>query len=157
MSDWLTFWLTDWVTDWSDDWLTDWLAADMLPTYWLTWLAYQHTGQLTGWLAQLLTGCFTKTDWLTVAYGSTDHGCWLIDWLTWLADRYTEIHAKKRIKIIDCESRLLIANEDGQFFISDWMWPADVLRLQQPGFWTYLQYCKCCIHCFVIKLYFSES
>ena len=40
----------------------------------------------------------------------------------------------KRIKITDFESRLLIANEDGKFFISDQMRPADVLRLQQPRF-----------------------
>ena len=30
--------------------------------------------------------------------------------------------------------RLLSANEDGQFFISDQMCPKDVPRLQKPGF-----------------------
>ena len=45
-----------------------------------------------------------------------------------------------------------IADENDWFFISDQICPADVSRLQQPGFWAYLQCCKCCIDCFVIQL-----
>ena len=45
-----------------------------------------------------------------------------------------------------------IADEDDWFFISDQMCPADVSRLQQPGFWAYPQNCKCCIHCLIIQL-----
>ena len=49
----------------------------------------------------------------------------------------------------------IIVDENDWFFISDQMCPADVSRLQELGFWTYLQYCKCCIDCFVI-LFLSE-
>ena len=113
VSDWLTLRLADWITDWSCDWLTDWLA-DMLTD----WLAYQHTVQLTGSLVQLLIGCFTdklinnidwqsQTDRLSMTAGS------LTNWLDWLADILRFMLRK--------ESRLLIANEDGEFFISDQM------------------------------------
>ena len=37
-------------------------------------------------------------------------------------------------------------------FISDQICLADSSRLQQPGYWAYLQYCKCFIDCFVIQL-----
>ena len=137
---WLSYWLIGWLTNWLTGCHVNWLIDG---------LAYQHSGQLACWLAQLLTGCFTDKliDWQSLIDWSWLLAHWL---LTWLAGWYTEIHGKKRIKITYCESRLLIANEDGQFFISDEMWPADVLRLQQPGFWAYPQYCKCCIHCIVI-------
>ena len=45
-----------------------------------------------------------------------------------------------------------IADQNDWFFISDQICPADVSRRQRPGFWTYLQYCKCFIDCFVIQL-----
>ena len=45
-----------------------------------------------------------------------------------------------------------IADQNDWFFISDQICPADVSRRQQPGFWAYLQYCKCFIGCFVIQL-----
>ena len=151
LSEWLADFLTYWLSYWSDDWLTDWLTGwhvhrlidwhDLLTNILVNCLA----DWLNYWLAVLLKlfDWQSHTDRLIMIAGSLTNCQWLAGW-------YTEIHAKKRIKITDCESRLLIANEDGQFFILDRMWPADVLRLQQPGFWAYLQYCKCCIHCFVI-------
>ena len=77
--------------------------------------------------------------------------------MIWLANWYTESHAKKRhygnfntfmmwIKIT------AIADENDWLFISDQICPADVSRRQQPEFWAYLQYCKCFIDCFVIQL-----
>ena len=141
VSDWLTRWLADWITDWSCDWLTDWVA-DMLTdklaytNILFNWLAHWFNY----WLAVLLINWSidwqSQTDRLSMTAGS------LTNWLDWLADILRFMLRK--------ESRLLIANEDGEFFISDQMCPADVLRLQQPRFWAYLQYCKCCIHCFVI-------
>ena len=51
-----------------------------------------------------------------------------------------------RNKIADCWWRWL-------FFSLYQMCPADVSRLQQPGFWAnYLQHRKCCMHCYVFKL-----
>ena len=38
------------------------------------------------------------------------------------------------LELVPEETRLLIADEDDQFFFSDQMGPADVSRLQQPGF-----------------------
>ena len=147
VSGWLTFWCADWVPAWSGSWLIDWLAdmltdllTDLLTNIVVNWLA----DWLNYWLAVLLI------NWLTDSRIPIDWSWLLAHLLTDLTGWSTEIHEKKRIKITYCESRLLIANEDGQFFISDQMWPADVLRLQQPGFWAYLQYCKCCIHCIVI-------
>ena len=141
VSSWLTFLPADWVTVWSGDWLTDWLAdmltdvlTDLLTNLLINWLA----DWLNYWRAVLLKliDWQSHTNQLIMIAGS------LTNWLYWLADKLRFMLRK--------ESRLLIANEDGQFFILDRMWPADVLRLQQPGFWAYLQYCKCCTHCFVI-------
>ena len=132
---WLNYWLIMWLTEWLTGWHVNWLTC--LPTY-------CSIDGLTGSI--LLIGCFTdkliniidwqsQTDRLSMTTGS------LTNWLDWLADILRFMLWK--------ESRLLIANEDGEFFISDQMCPADVLRLQQPRFWAYLQYCKCCIHCLV--------
>ena len=38
------------------------------------------------------------------------------------------------LEFVPEEARLLIADEDDRFFFSDQMGPADVSRLQQPGF-----------------------
>ena len=46
---------------------------------------------------------------------------------------------------------LLIRMTDFSFQICE-IRPTDVSRRQQPGFWAYLQYCKCCIDCFVTQL-----
>ena len=42
------------------------------------------------------------------------------------------------LEFVPEEARLLIADEDDQFFFSDQMGPADVSRLQLPGFWNLL-------------------
>ena len=50
-----------------------------------------------------------------------------------------------RSNIADCWWRWSI-------FFPDQMGPADVSRLQQPGFWTYyLWHCKCCMYCYCIQ------
>ena len=122
------FWLIDW-------WLTCWL------TYWLLRL-------LTYWPIDCLT------DWLSVADRLLDFlASSLTNWLDWPAD-ILRFMLRKGIKILLpswCESRLLqllIKMTDFSFQIC----PADVSRHQQPGFWAYLQYCKCCIDCFVTQL-----
>ena len=104
---WLNYWLIMWLTDWLTGWHVNWLTC--LPTY-------CSIDGLTGSI--LLIGCFTdkliniidwqsQTDRLSMTTGS------LTNWLDWLADILRFMLRK--------ESRLLIANEDGEFFISDQM------------------------------------
>ena len=77
----------------------------------------------------------------------------LTNWLDWLANVLIFMLRKG----INFNAFMMwikitaIADENDWFFISDQICP-DVSRLQQPGFWTYLQCCKCCIDCFVIQL-----
>ena len=78
----------------------------------------------------------------------------LTNWLDWLANVLIFMLRKG----INFNAFMMwikitaIADENDWFFISDQICPADVSRLQQPGFWAYLQCCKCCIDCFVIQL-----
>ena len=138
---WLTFtqlqlirWLLDWLVAAS---LTDLLTSLLtsLPTNWLAdWFNYW----LTDWL----------TDWL-----------WLLGFLTnWLAD-ILRFMLRKGINynaFMMWIKITAITDQNDWFFISDQICPADVSRRQQPGFWAYLQYCKCFVDCFVILL-LSES
>ena len=148
LADFLTCWLSYWLIGWLTNWLTGWHVHrlierhDLLTNILVNWLA----DWFNYWLAVLLKRIDwqSHTDRLIMIAGS------LTNWLGWLADILRFMLRKESRLLIICESRLLIANEDGQFFILDQMSPADVLRLQQPGFWAYLQYCKCCIHCFEI-------
>ena len=51
-------------------------------------------------------------------------------------------------------SKLCFANEDDQCFISDQMCSSRWVKnyFLPTGLKAYLQYCKCCIYCFVIQL-----
>ena len=101
---WLNYWLIVWLTDWLTGWHVNWLTC--LPTYCsIDWLIGYY------WLAVLLINWSidwqSQTDRLSMTAGS------LTNWLDWLADILRFMLRK--------ESRLLIANEDGEFFISDQM------------------------------------
>ena len=148
----LTFWLADWVTDWSGGWLTDWLAdmltdllTDLLTNIVVNWLA----DWLNYWLAVLLINWLTDSripiDWSwLLAHWLIELTGWLIYWDSW---KEKNQHYLLWIKI---KYWLLMKMVNFSFQIRCGQQNNDVLRLQQPGFWAYLQYCKCCIHCFVI-------
>ena len=129
-------------------WLTDWLVADLL------------TDLLTSLLTNLLTNIIDwLTDWLTVAERLLDFlVSSLTNWLDWLAD-ILRFMLRKGINynaFMMWIKITAITDQNDWFFISDQICPADVSRRQQPGFWAYLQYCKCFVDCFVILL-LSES
>ena len=139
LADWLTNWLTDWLTGgWLADWLTDFSAYQLTDQYY--WLADWFNYWLTVWLIDCLT------DWLA-------H--WLID----LSGELTYFMLRKGINFNAVMIWMKITaiadpDESDWRFISDQICLADSSRLQQAGFWAYLQYCtcKCCVHCFVIQL-----
>ena len=83
-----------------------------------------------------------------------EYCCSLTNWLDWLAN-VLRFMLRKGINFNAFMMWIkitAISDKIDWFFISDQICPADVSRLQQPGFWAYLQYCKCCIDCFVIQL-----
>ena len=176
---WLTDWLTDFSVYQLTNQLTGWLVQSL--TRWLTdWLTDCVAGRLLDLLATLLiTNRWNKTrfSWIfwKISYIHSSHLCshsnvplsfpnvephvfWycssLTNWLDWLANVLRFMLTKD----INFDAFLMwikitvIADENDWFFISDQICPADVSRLQQPGFWAYLQYCKCCIDSFVIQL-----
>ena len=143
-----TFWLADWLTNWLADWLIDWWLTCWLP-YWLLCLPTYWPILLTDWLVQLLTDGVTDRllDWLASS---------LTNWLEWLTD-ILRFMLRKGINFNAFMMWIKInaiadPDESDWCFISDQICLADSSRLQQPGFWAYLQYCtcKCCIHCFAI-------
>ena len=146
--DWLTVSLTDRLTFWLADWLTNRLT-DLLTGGWLAdWLtdfsAYQRTDQyywLTDCVTDRLLDCLASslTNWLE----------WLTDVLRFMLRKGINSNAFMLwIKI----TAIADPDESDWCFISDQICLADSSRLQQPGFWAYLQYCtcECCIHCFAI-------
>ena len=123
------FWLIDW-------WLTCWL------TYWLLRL-------LTYWPIDWLTDWLTAADRLLDFLDSSS-----TNWLDWPAD-ILRFMLRKGINFNAFTMWIkitAIAYWNDWFFISDQICPEDASRCQQPGFWAYLQYCKCCIDCFLTQL-----
>ena len=139
------------LTKWRQQWLKIVLHLFWLIDWWLTcWLTY--------WLLRLLT--YWPIDWLT-------------DWLT-VADRLLDFLARSSNNWLDWSADILIfmlrkginfnaftmwikitaiAYWNDWFFISDQICPEDASRCQQPGFCkAYLQYCKCCIDCFLTQV-----
>ena len=123
-------------------------CAPLLPQYWATHI-------LEHW-----DYCNTQ---ISIGEEGESHKCFkicdeycssLTNWLDWLANVLIFMLRKG----INFNAFMIwikitaIADENDWFFISDQICPADVSRLQQPGFWAYLQCCKCCIDCFVIQL-----
>ena len=155
MTDLLTGWLTDRLTFWLAGWLTNRLT-DLLTGGWLAdWLtdlsAYQTYWPilLTDWLVQLLTDCVTdrRLDWLASS---------LTNWLEWLTEVLRFMLRKgsnfNTFMMWTKINAIADPDESDWCFISDQICLTDSSRLQQPGFWAYLQYCtcECCIHCFAI-------
>ena len=139
------------LTKWQQQWLKTVLHLFWLIDWWLTcWLTY--------WLLRLLT--YWPIDWLN-------------DWLT-VADRLLDFLARSSNNWLDWSADILIfmlrkginfnaftmwikitaiAYWNDWFFISDQICPEDASRCQQPGFCkAYLQYCKCCIDCFLTQV-----
>ena len=135
------------LTKWRQQWLKIVLHLFWLIDWWLTcWLTYWLLRLLTYWPIDWLT------DWLTVADRLLDFlASSLTNWLNWPAD-ILRFMLRKGINFITFMMWIkitVIADQNDWFFISDQICPADVSRRQQPGFRAYLQYCKCCIDCFV--------
>ena len=143
-----TFWLADWLTNWLADWLIDWWLTCWLP-YWLLCLPTYWPILLTDWLVQLLTDGVTDRLLDLLASSLTNWPEWLTDILRFMLRKGINFNAFMMwIKI----NVIADPDESDWCFISDQICLADSSRLQQPGFWAYLQYgtCKCCIHCFAI-------
>ena len=133
--------------DWLIGSLSDWVVADLVTDLLTSLLTNVLTNWLADWFNNWLADCVTDRliDWLA---GSLTH------WLNWLAD-VLRLMLRKGIKSnfsVMPVKLLQLLMKLTDFFISDQICPADVSRLQQPGFWAYLQYCKCVIDCFVIQL-----
>ena len=99
-----------------------------------------------------------QQQWLKIVL----HLFWLLDflassstnWLDWSAD-ILRFMLRKGINFNAFTMWIkitAIAYWNDWFFISDQICPEDASRCQQPGFWAYLQYCKCCIDCFLTQL-----
>ena len=99
-----------------------------------------------------------QQQWLKIVL----HLFWLLDflassstnWLDWPAD-ILRFMLRKGINFNAFTMWIkitAIAYWNDWFFISDQICPEDASRCQQPGFWAYLQYCKCCIDCFLTQL-----
>ena len=144
---WQTDWQADWLTGWHSDLLIDWLIGWL--TYWLLCLPTYWPILLTDWLVQLLTDGVTDRLLDLLASSLTNWPEWLTDILRFMLRKGINFNAFMMwIKI----NVIADPDESDWCFISDQICLADSSRLQQPGFWAYLQYgtCKCCIHCFAI-------
>ena len=143
-TDWLSYWVCDWLTCWLTNlisWLTDWLA-DLLTDLPMNWLADWLNYLLTVWQKDWLT----DSSWLIVE--------WVID-LTGFLTYWNKFSMLRKeinllpsiiwIKTTDCLWKWLIFH-----FRSD-LSSGCLSRLQQPGFWAHLQYCKCCSFCLVFQ------
>ena len=141
----LTKWRQQSTKDCFTSFLTDWLVADLLTNL----LTSPLTNLLTNWLADWLA------DWLTVADRLLDFlASSSTNWLDWSAD-ILRFMLRKGINFNAFTMGIkitAIAYWNDWFFISDQICPEDASRCQQPGFWAYLQYCKCCIDCFLTQL-----
>ena len=142
------------LTKWRQQWLKIVLHLFWLIDWWLTcWLTYWLLRLLTNWPIDWLT------DWLTVADRLLDFlASSSTNWLDWSAD-ILRFMLRKGINFNAFTMWIkitAIAYWNDWFFISDQICLEDASRCQQPGFWAYLQYCKCCIDCFVTSQLLSE-
>ena len=103
------------------------------PLVWFLWTTPSHNWPLS---LCILGGCLRKV-WLYFIGLTLNRHLYKMNSLV----KQTSRVGPWRSKIADCWWRWSI-------FFSDQMCPADVSRLQQPGFWAYyLWHCKCCIYC----------